>query len=86
MAIEATKDRMCSSKDTVTPSLTEIIFEEKRESGRLRREVDFERRMRIEGEKLEEEVKYVVERLRMAVISHVQSQKEIRAEYDSFQE
>ncbi|KAF2182634.1 hypothetical protein K469DRAFT_690740 [Zopfia rhizophila CBS 207.26] len=84
VAIEATKERMQASKTAATPSLTEIIYEEKRESGRLRRELDYERRVRIEGDKFEEEVRYVLERLRMAVINHVQSQKDIKKEYDSF--
>lgn len=84
VAIEATKERMQASKTAPTPSLKEIIYEEKRESSRLRRELAYERRMRIEGDKLEEEVRYVLERLRMAVINHAQSQKDIKKEYDGF--
>jgi hypothetical protein len=84
VAIEATKERMQALKAAATPSLTEIIYEEKRESSRLRWELDYERRMRIEGDRLEEEVTYILERLRMAVINHVQSQKDIKKEYDSF--
>lgn len=84
VAIEATKERMQASKSASTPSLKEIIYEEKRESSRLRREVDYEHRMKIEGDKLEEEARYVLERLRMAVINYAQSLKDIKKEYESF--
>lgn len=84
IAIEATRERMQTSKIATTPSLTEIIAEKERAVGRLRHELHYEREGRLLGERLEEELRFLLERLRIAIINYAQGQKDIKAEYNRF--
>jgi hypothetical protein len=60
VVIKATNKYMQASKVAITLSLKEIIYEEKQESSRLRQELDYEHRIRIKGNKLKEEVSFIL--------------------------
>ena len=65
------------------PSTSELIYEAKKESSRLRWELYLERSLRSEGDKFKREMEYAFEQLRMAVLNHEQRCEKITAECKS---
>jgi hypothetical protein len=84
IAIDATTERMQSSKKTPTPSLSEIIYEVKKENTRLRAEANYERQRALLGQRLAEEMQFIYERLRMSIINYNQGIKDIESERNNF--
>lgn len=81
MAIDATREKLQASKNTPTPSMTEIIADLNRRNGRLTCQLLYADRMRELGTDLLEEATFILERLRMAVINFKQGQKDIENEF-----
>src|SRR2546430_8559384 len=81
MAIETTPEKLQASKKMPTPSLSQMIEQLTRENGYLRQELAYQYRMRDASMYLLEETRFVVERLRMAVITFRKVQKEIEDEF-----
>ena len=79
VALDATRERLEAHKTTHTPSLKEIIESKTRENGRLRAEVVYLQSLGRLGEELRNEVDYVSERLRLALMNYQRAKETIAA-------
>ncbi|KAJ0370056.1 hypothetical protein COL26b_010260 [Colletotrichum chrysophilum] len=69
VALEASHTTLQASKQTPDLSLKEIIELKTKENSRLRAEVAYLHNMRKIGEELAEEVDYVLDKLRLAIVT-----------------
>lgn len=76
VALDAVPEILQAGKQCTTPSLTEIIEEKTRENGRLRGELAYLQQVRQLGESLREEVDYVCERLRFALLTFMKGKED----------
>ena len=81
LAIETTAARLEASKSLPTPSLSDLIYELTRQNGHLRQEVAYHVRKDSGTLYLEQEAKYLLERLRMALITFAKMRQEARDEF-----
>ncbi|KAH6884979.1 hypothetical protein B0T10DRAFT_462671 [Thelonectria olida] len=82
VALEATREELEAGKSPTTPSLKEIIDSKTRENGRLREELAYLQQLEKLGENLREELEYVMDRLRMAIVTFRKGQRDIRQGHD----
>lgn len=69
------------SKAQPTPSFKDMIETLSKENGYLRHDLAYVQRLQELGEELQQEVDYVYDRLKTAVITFQKSQKDIESEF-----
>lgn len=81
VAVDLMPSTLQASKDEPTPSLKEMIEALSRENGRLREELAYRQDLQELGEQLQHEVDYIIERLKMAVMSCQRGQEDVEKEF-----
>jgi hypothetical protein len=81
IAIDASQEHLQASKTLPALSAEDNIIELNRVQGRLRRELTYSYELNNLGRDLVDEVDYVVERLRIAIINFKQGQKDVENEF-----
>ncbi len=81
VALEMMPDALQASKEEPTPSLKQMIEILSRENGRLREELAYRQRLQELGEELRQEVVYVADRLKMAVVTFQKEREDIRKDF-----
>jgi len=77
IALDLMPNSVQASKDEPTPSLKEMIETMSRENGRLREELAYRQKLQELGEELRQDVDYVIDRLKTAVVTFQRGQKDI---------
>ena len=84
VAIGMMPKKLQASKAEPTPALTEMIEMLTREKGSLSVELAKCQKLQELGEELQREVDYVINRLKMAVITFRKGQKDIKRDFEGF--
>jgi hypothetical protein len=86
VAMEATTERLQSSKRGPVPDLAERIEQLQRENGRLRLEVAYHQNMQRPNENLLEDVKFLISGLEKTIIKFDRAQKVVETDWQQLME
>lgn len=85
VALEATRDRLQQAKSETQSTAAQQVVTLRQELDLALRENDTQRRLASLGKNLHDEMRYLHERLRMALIEYAQGCKDLQRERDSWE-